>query len=659
MFRKVVYLAVIVLLLGLLGQVRGDAVDVLEDFEGYINDVDLNARWPYSPWPSGAVTITLLTNPGDAHSGSQAMRWAYDTAYREWVDNVYVFDSPVDLSVYSEVRLWVKVGVGSQLVDSLFLRFFNGPYTLPPDPGHDPVARTSYGRGEGPYVNPGQWFEWVIDLDNINYNSGVTHDDLTDVRALLFGEWGGDSAAEGIIDIDDILLVRGVTASGPSPGDADENIEPDAVLEWSAGYGAVSHDVYFGTSLSDVTNANNSWSVGTSVYKGNQAIDVNNYNPAGGLASEQKYYWRIDEVDASATHTGEVWSFTVKQYIAGDFGGDYSVDFNDVNLMASQWLESGDGLEADGNFDGKVDFGDHAVLAGNWLYEIEPAEDECENWEILHPEWIFCDDFESDAPMVGQGRYFEYSDLGGDFVPVEGLGVDGSKGMRGIYRPGVTSAGSVKLGFGRNPNNYMNRGIRTTEDFREIYYRMYLKMQDGWIGRNPEAKPGTGYSCKLSRATSFASSADWRQAMIAHLWTGGYGLAVDPASGVENGVVVTTKYNDFANLHWLGNVNGITPIFDSLHDDTWYCIEMRVKLNDPGLSNGIQQYWIDGQLEATSGGLNFVDTWTDYGINAIFLENYWNEAEVEGEQYKVTTPVVQERYFDNFVVSTQPIGCLD
>jgi hypothetical protein len=73
---------------------------------------------------------------------------------------------------------------------------------------------------------------------------------------------------------------------------------------------------------------------------------------------------------------------------------------------------------------------------------------------------------------------------------------------------------------------------------------------------------------------------------------------------------------------------------------------MRVKLNDAGQSNGVQEFWIDGNPEASKTGLNFVDTWTDYGINAIFLENYWNSCSSQ----------LQERYFDNFVVSTQMIG---
>jgi hypothetical protein len=75
---------------------------------------------------------------------------------------------------------------------------------------------------------------------------------------------------------------------------------------------------------------------------------------------------------------------------------------------------------------------------------------------------------------------------------------------------------------------------------------------------------------------------------------------------------------------------------------------MHVRLNDPGLANGIQEFWIDGQLEARRTGLNFVKSYQDYAINAIFLENYWNSG----------SPAAQQRYMDSFVVSTEKIGCL-
>ncbi len=53
------------------------------------------------------------------------------------------------------------------------------------------------------------------------------------------------------------------------------------------------------------------------------------------------------------------------------------------------------------------------------------------------------------------------------------------------------------------------------------------------------------------------------------------------------------------------------------------------------------------QLEAEQTGKNFIGAYDAYGINAIYLENFWNDG----------SPAIQERFFDNFVVSTARIGC--
>ncbi len=91
---------------------------------------------------------------------------------------------------------------------------------------------------------------------------------------------------------------------------------------------------------------------------------------------------------------------------------------------------------------------------------------ECDDWKNLHPDWIFCDDFESDLPMKGEGRYFEYGDDDGDCVVLDTVGYHNSKGIRVIFQPGEVGAGGFKLAFGRNPSNYMNSGIFEDEDFR-------------------------------------------------------------------------------------------------------------------------------------------------------------------------------------------------
>jgi hypothetical protein len=268
-------------------------------------------------------------------------------------------------------------------------------------------------------------------------------------------------------------------------------------------------------------------------------------------------------------------------------------------------------------------------------FAVEPI---CPGGSNPDPNVIFCDDFEDNTALVRQGRYFEYDNAGGNFTLTGNSGVGNSKGMRAVWSQGATNAGHLSLAFGRNP--VANQGIRSTENFREIYYRMYLKMQSGW----------NGDPYKLSRATIFSAS-DWSQAMIAHLWSGDvqYHLAIDPVRCVDaNSNPVCIGYNDFTHMTWLGLQAGPTPLFDSSHANMWYCIEAHVKLNDPGQSNGIHEFWINGQLEANKSALNFVNSYSAYGINTIFFENYWNTGSTQQ----------QERYMDNIVVSTQRIGCL-
>jgi hypothetical protein len=268
------------------------------------------------------------------------------------------------------------------------------------------------------------------------------------------------------------------------------------------------------------------------------------------------------------------------------------------------------------------------------------AASECDGWQTRHPEWIFCDDFEKSGAMVAQGRYFEYDDNKGDFKPVAGVGVRGTTGMRAIWQSGEVDAGNMKVGFGRSPSTYFSKGIRTDADFREVYYRMFVRLQKGWKG-NP---------FKLSRATVLAK-ADWSQAMIAHLWGDrANGLQLDPASCTDAGGSLTCAgYNDFNNIKWIGAKAGPTPIYDGGQNDKWLCIETHVRLNDAGQSNGVHEYWIGDALEAKRDGLNFLGSYKTYGINGVFFENYWNSA----------SPQSQERYFDNIVISTKKIGCAD
>lgn len=276
------------------------------------------------------------------------------------------------------------------------------------------------------------------------------------------------------------------------------------------------------------------------------------------------------------------------------------------------------------------------------LFSLNSLADECPSgWKALHPEWIWCDDFETDRTSA----YFERT---GPFIRTPGAGLDGSHGMQATWAAGSVDGGTLKLAFGLTPPGSgitPPAGVDATTRFREVYYRVYLKSQAGW-------NSGTHLNqSKFSRATSFVA-ADWSQAMIAHFWSNGTGnndyLRSDPASCVSGGTIRCTGYNDFKRLAWLGAVNGTTPLFASPNAGSWNCIEAHVRLNDAGMANGVAELWVDGRLDASRTGLDFVGSYAAYGINAILLENYINNG----------APRAQSRYWDNLVVSTQRIGCL-
>ena len=130
-------------------------------------------------------------------------------------------------------------------------------------------------------------------------------------------------------------------ASGPSPSNGSTGVSTSANLSWSAGNGATSNDVYFGTdSTPDAGEA-----------QGNQS--GTSFDP-GSLAASTTYYWRIDSVNATGTTTGDVWSFTT----AGGGGGGINLSANGFKVKGKwhadlTWSGANGGtieIYRDGNF---------------------------------------------------------------------------------------------------------------------------------------------------------------------------------------------------------------------------------------------------------------------------------------------------------------------
>lgn len=93
-------------------------------------------------------------------------------------------------------------------------------------------------------------------------------------------------------------------ATNPVPENGATGEAIGAELSWSAGGGATSHVVYFGTdSTPDATER-----------QGAQTAGV--FDP-GPLQANTTYYWRVDERNGHGTTEGEVWSFTTRDGAVG------------------------------------------------------------------------------------------------------------------------------------------------------------------------------------------------------------------------------------------------------------------------------------------------------------------------------------------------------
>jgi hypothetical protein len=155
---------------------------------------------------------------------------------------------------------------------------------------------------------------------------------------------------------DEILLVMRVDpllAWAPSPANGSTpDIDNATPLTWSAGDGASSHEVYFGTDVGAVESADTSDTTG--IYRGSQ--NATSFTPAEGVEwGGGPYYWRIDENNSDGTVTaGRVWSFTVAGFLLVDDFESYTDNDPAGEAIWQHWID-GFGVPTNGSQAGYLD----------------------------------------------------------------------------------------------------------------------------------------------------------------------------------------------------------------------------------------------------------------------------------------------------------------
>jgi len=201
------------------------------------------------------------------------------------------------------------------------------------------------------------------------------------------------------------------TAYAPDPADSAEQVDPDAKLSWTAGFGSKLHTVYFGDNFNDVNSATGGFPQGDTTYT------------PGTLKFAKTYYWRVDEFDAIETYKGDVWSFTTEGAVGSPNPSNGAVDVKQTQILtwspgiyaASHQLYFGTDEDAVKNADtgspeykGIMDLGAESYDPGKLLWDttyywrVDEVNDANPDspwpgilWSFTTANFLIVDDFES------------------------------------------------------------------------------------------------------------------------------------------------------------------------------------------------------------------------------------------------------------------------
>jgi hypothetical protein len=161
------------------------------------------------------------------------------------------------------------------------------------------------GFPEFPYPDglvPGMTYYWrIVEIDESNPES----------------PWKGDVWS---------FSIAPKSAYSLEPADGSESVDPNVILNWEPGLGAILHYVYFGDDYDVVNNATGGMPWGVSTYK------------PGPLDFEKTYYWRVDAFHGFETFKGDVWSFSTPGAVGSPVPSNGAVDVTQLQILS--WTPS-------------------------------------------------------------------------------------------------------------------------------------------------------------------------------------------------------------------------------------------------------------------------------------------------------------------------------
>lgn len=261
-----------------------------------------------------------------------------------------------------------------------------------------------------------------------------------------------------------------------------------------------------------------------------------------------------------------------------------------------------------------------------------PVEPGCP--DVLPGSWILCEDFDVPGDLFG---YFGHVSNPAGLIDVEQTDAwSGSRALRIGHDPAVFGSGMADIRFGAGPDGGMIHD--PTGDFREVWVRFYLRTDQAWpdagIAEAVEVMSVIGGNRAIAvDATIYSPTQAEAQALA---W-----------SCVHDSELLCSGQGDWSNPNLEVRESGLgtSALYGEAAAGQWQCHEIHVRLDDPGMANGMFEVSVDGQLEVSLAGIEFVDAWDGAGINTARFASFWN------------APAVIDHHIDDVIVATAAIGC--
>jgi hypothetical protein len=316
---------------------------------------------------SGGSGITL-PGSGDTSSVVIGKTWETDREFAGKIDDVRIYNTRLnDAAVVDAMNNDIPFATALPLVPAdgamigetqFVLKWKAGDFAT----SHQVYFGESFEAVDTDQATPITTTAASLDVSLIpGYEAGLTPGTTYYWRVDEIAEGNADSPWTGEVWS---FTVQPLTAWGAAPANGATFVRLDQDLTWSAGIGAIFHNVYFGASYDEVANA---------VEPTSQSVEAALDFEAFGIALEagKTYYWRVDEFAPMGITQGEVWSFSTVPVIpitdarlVGYWGFDEGVSDTAVDSSgyAHHGVLSGDIVRTEGYFGGALEFGAGRVV---------------------------------------------------------------------------------------------------------------------------------------------------------------------------------------------------------------------------------------------------------------------------------------------------------